>query len=94
VAPVTDNILSRIGELFPHEHRERVAKILETECGNNLPFLEKADSHGLERYQLAALQLSQGTLEGLREAVELAKTDWRDLLVAADKLEKRTRRGA
>ena len=73
----------RIRALIPPEDRAAAARLLETECGNNLPFLEEADANTLERYQLAALKLSGGNLQGLREAVELAKVDWRDLLVAA-----------
>ncbi len=89
---LSETTLERIAELFPPEERDTVAQILQAECGNNLPFLEHADSAKLERYQLAALQLSKGTLEGLRQAVELAKVDWRDLLVAAEALEKRSGR--
>jgi hypothetical protein len=37
----------------------------------------------LERYRYAALKLSGGDLGRLRQAIELAKSDWRDLLVAA-----------
>ena len=32
----------------------------------------------------AALKLSEGNLDRLREAIGLAKTDWRDLLMAAE----------
>ena len=87
VIGVSERTRDGIRELFPPEHCAAVAHILETECGNNLPFLEHADANMLERYQLAALKLSRGTLEGLREAVDLAKVDWRDLLVAADSLD-------
>jgi len=37
-----------------------------------------------ERVRAAIVLLANGTLSGFREAVELAKTDWRDLLVAAE----------
>ena len=33
---------------------------------------------------IAALKLSEGNLDRLREAIGLAKTDWRDLLMAAE----------
>ena len=52
-------------------------------CGNNLFSLETLDPIELERFQFAALKLSGGSLEGLRRAVHLAETDWRDLLTAA-----------
>ncbi len=38
----------------------------------------------LERCHFAALRLSNGNLEALVEAIELAQTDYRDLLMAAD----------
>ena len=45
--------------------------------------VSKSASGGLDRVHLAALKLAGGTLAGLREAIELAERDWRDLLVAA-----------
>jgi hypothetical protein len=73
----------RLEILFGVEDRAAAARMLVEECGNNLPFLEKLDEHGLERYRFAALKLSGGDPGRLRQAVELAKQDWRDLLVAA-----------
>jgi hypothetical protein len=73
-----------VRRLFPPEQQAEVAELLRTECGNNLPFQETADAKTLERFQLAALDLSNGTLPGLHEAIDLAKTDWRDLLMATD----------
>jgi hypothetical protein len=83
VTALTETTWTSIRQLFPPELHSAVAEILEQECGNNLPLLENADAPALDRYRLAALTLSQGSLAGLRQAVDLAKTDWRDLLVAA-----------
>jgi hypothetical protein len=69
--------------LFRQGERNEAASLLAEQCGNNLPFLESLDEHGLERFQFAALKLSGGNLSRLRNAIELAKTDWRDLLMAA-----------
>ncbi|HLC05450.1 MAG TPA: hypothetical protein VJK02_20630 [Anaerolineales bacterium] len=74
---------SRIRQLFPSDLHPSVAEILEHECGNNLPFLEPPDASALERFHFAALTLRTGSLNGLRDAVDLAKINWRDLLVAA-----------
>lgn len=87
MAGLTELTWTRIRELFPPELHSAVADILEHECGDNLPFLESADPSALDRFRLAALALSQGTMAGLREAVELAQTDWRDLLLAAEATE-------
>ena len=53
------------------------------ECGNNLPFLERLNEYELERFRYAALKLSNGRLEQLRCATDIANLDWRDLLMAA-----------
>ena len=58
--------------------------MLVAECGHNLPFLEDADMIDLERFRFAALKLSEGKMDKPLDAVQLAKVDWRDLLMAAD----------
>ncbi|SDN88580.1 hypothetical protein [Afipia sp. GAS231] len=73
----------RIALLFPADERSLVRAVLSEECGNNLPFLEHLDDVKLERFQFAALKLSEGKLDKLDRAVALAKRDWRDLLMAA-----------
>jgi hypothetical protein len=83
MAVLSEATWERVRQLFPPEQHEAVARILETECGNNLPFSEKETSCGLERLRFAALKLSKGNMENLCRAVNLAKRDWRDLLVAA-----------
>lgn len=73
----------RIEVLFPESQRAEVAELLLKHCGQKLPFLEKLDEFQLERYRFAALKLSAGSIDRLREAIGLAKSDWRDLLIAA-----------
>ena len=73
----------KIRQLFPAALHDEVATVLENECGNNLPFLEAVDADALDRFRFAALKLSSGNLERLHEAIDLAKTDWRDLLIYA-----------
>lgn len=73
----------RISLLFPPNEQQLVRTILCEECGNNLPLLENLDERKLERFQFAALKLSEGKLEKLGHAIALAKADWRDLLMAA-----------
>lgn len=81
--PLSNETLERIRSLFPKSVWARVVKMMEDECGNNLPFCEDSDEFSIERIRFAALKLSEGTIEGLVDAVVLAQTDWRDLLVAA-----------
>jgi len=73
----------RLDLIFRMQDRDEAVRLLIEECGNNLPFLQTLDEKGLERVRFAALKLSGGDLGRLREAVKLAKTDWRDLLMAA-----------
>jgi hypothetical protein len=80
---VSQETEKRIELLFPPDESELVRVILSEECGNNLPFLNHLDQAQLERFQFAALKLSEGDLGKLDRAVALAKSDWRDLLMAA-----------
>src|SRR5512147_752917 len=57
---------------------------LEQECGNNLPFCDNLDEYKLERMRFAAIKLSHGTIDKLVAAIDVAKSDWRDLLMASD----------
>src|SRR2546426_6208286 len=59
-------------------------RFLASECAENLPLVHNPTPSGLERLRFAAIRLSGGSLPRLRDAIELAKSDWRDLLVASD----------
>jgi len=82
-ARLTVETKRRIDALFVPGQRDEVTRLLQDECGNNLPLLENFDEVQLERFRFAALKLSAGSLPKLHDAVRLAKVDWRDLLVAA-----------
>jgi hypothetical protein len=81
--PLSQESEERIALLFPHTERDLVRAMLVVECGNNLPGLEKVDSKVMDRFRFAALKLSEGEVSKLKKALALAKTDWRDLLMAA-----------
>ena len=57
---------------------------LEEECGSNLPSCGQQDEYGMERIRFAAIKLSQGNMLKLLKAIDEARIDWRDLLMAAD----------
>lgn len=82
-SPLSPETLRRVDILFREADRERAAQLLVDECGNKLPFCEELNSQGLERIRFAALKVGGGDLAKLRQAVEMAKIDWRDLLMAA-----------
>jgi hypothetical protein len=74
----------RVKALFSEKSRAEAIGLLVDHCGNNLHFCEDDDRVGLERIRFAALKLSGGDLVRLKQAIELAKLDWRDLLAASD----------
>ncbi len=64
--------------LFPEEDREAAYRmLLEMEEGDKIGFV------GTERAQYAALKVSHGNLDRLRKAIDVGKTDGRDLVTAA-----------
>jgi hypothetical protein len=73
----------RLDILFREEDRASAACLLVEQCGNNLPFCENSTPQSLERIRFAALKLGGGDLLKLQQAIDLAKVDWRDLLMAA-----------
>lgn len=81
--PLTDATLDRIVRVFSLEDRDLVSTLLIEECGDNLPLSKAANPDSIERIRFAVLKLSGGDLNALRRAIDLAKVDWRDVLVAA-----------
>lgn len=83
VTPLSSFTRARLSVMFRDRDRAEAVRLLEVECGRNLPFCEGSTPEDLERLRFAALKLSGGNLKDLRLAIQLAKTDWRDLLLAA-----------
>ena len=81
--PLSNEARRRVDALFDGDEARQAAELLVNECGPNLPLVHRADPISLERLRYAALKLSGGRLDALREAVELARIDWRDLLMGA-----------
>jgi hypothetical protein len=81
--PLSPETERRVSALFDTEFRAEASKLLIEQCGNNLPFCRSDDEFKLERIRFAALKCSAGDIAKLKRAVELAKQDWRDLLVEA-----------
>ena len=80
--PLTAGTLRRLSLVFDAAVLSEATALLEG-CGRDLPFMQDATEEGLERIRLAVLKLSGGDLARLRDAIALARTDWRDVLVAA-----------
>ncbi|MAE67902.1 MAG: hypothetical protein CMJ18_26920 [Phycisphaeraceae bacterium] len=81
--PLSPRTTSRLRALFADEDRAEAERLLVEDCGDNLPFCEGSNASSLERIRFAVLKLSDGELPKLIEAIVLAQTDWRDLLVVA-----------
>ncbi len=70
--------------LFAEAEREEARRLLQDDCADNLFGMQVATPEHLERIRYAALKLSKGSIPGLVDAIVLAQTDWRDLLVVAE----------
>jgi len=81
--PLTDATVNRVDTMFPLADQHLVCALLIQECGDNLPLSTTASSAAIERIRFAVLKLSAGDLNELQRAIDLAQTDWRDVLVAA-----------
>ena len=81
---LSEGTRQRLRRLFRAEDAAEAERLLMAGCGDNLQIGEAATPISLERFRYAALRLSGGDLERLREAVRLAQLDWRDLLMATD----------
>jgi hypothetical protein len=74
-------IEKRLEALFAPEYRDQARTMLVEQCGENIPGWKSA---GLERLRCAVLKSSDGDLGKLQSAIDLAKIDFRDALMAAD----------
>jgi len=83
VLRLSDPTMARVRALFASDEQEAAIRLLEDDCGSNLPFCESATSESAERIRFSALKLSGGNLRELRSIVDHAKIDWRDVLVWA-----------
>ncbi len=76
---MTTGTEQRVTILFGPNDIELVSSLLTDECGPNLTEYPEL----LERIRFAVLKLSRGDLNALQRAIDLAKLDWRDVLVCA-----------
>ena len=74
-----------LAALFDREDCEEAERILRMDCcPDAVPGLSRNASNKNERVYHAALKLSGGSLPKLYDAIALAQTDDRDLLMATD----------
>ena len=75
--------IERVNLLFNESERQAVIKLIKEACGSNLPFCENTTPEQSERIPFAVLKLSEGNFAKLERAILIAKSDWRDVLVAS-----------
>ena len=80
---LSEKTAGRVSTLFPKNQWREVEDLLKIECGENIPFCENSNKYEMERIRFAVLKLSEGNIEKLVQGIELAQTDWRDLLMMA-----------
>lgn len=73
----------RLEQLFAPGDRAEAETLLERECGASQLFIDAKDRETILRVHCAVLKLSAGSLPALREAIRVAREDWRDSLVGA-----------
>lgn len=73
-----------INKYFSDNDKSKVMQILMNECRNNLPLSGTWTVSEFERIWFAIIKVSDGQFDIFQRAVELAKIDWRDLLVSAN----------
>ena len=82
IVPLSEGARQRLPLVFAPEDRRPAQQLLENECGAGIGDFGDAPA-AYDRVRFAAMKASHGRLEGLRRAVAMARTDWRDLLVEA-----------
>ena len=88
---LTPAVVEEIGKHFPTMQHDFVKQILDQECGRTIPLCREATAQELEYIRLCVLRLSKGDFSELREWIELANIDQRDVLLAASALMKKMR---
>jgi hypothetical protein len=80
---LSQRVKSVVERVFSTNEIELAKTLLIHDCGNNVPQCEEHTPEKMDRIRLAAIKSSNGVYAKLVEAVSLANTDWRDLLMAA-----------
>ncbi len=81
--PLSHRTIERIRLLFDESDRDTVARALVERCGDNLPLVHSSYVSLAERIRFAVLKLSGGRVAELERHLQVAATDWRDVLLAA-----------
>lgn len=80
LSPRTTQLVEKI---FAQKDIPEATQWLEEECGNKLPFCNSNDEFQMERIRFATIKLSEGEISKLLQAIDVARMDWRDVLMAS-----------
>ncbi|MEH6687119.1 MAG: hypothetical protein V7693_07595 [Halopseudomonas sabulinigri] len=83
MSELSPNTKSVVEKLFKSREAKEVCDMLEIDCGTESLGCEGWTPEQMERIRFAVLKFGGETDGGLEAAIELANTDWRDLLMAA-----------
>ena len=83
MSPVTPRTHRLLARLFSPQQQALLVTRLETECGSESLGCNGWTPEQMERIWFAVLRLSFEQPERTDQAFQLAKADWRDLLMAA-----------
>lgn len=79
---LTGFVLEKLRETFAPQFQDEAIRALETGLTFHLPFVVTAAE--LERVRLAVIKVAAGDLEELRRQVNVAQSDWRDVINDAE----------
>ena len=84
IAPIalSEAAEQRLQLVFAPEERREARRMLVYECGAGIEQWG-SDPAAYDRLRFAAMKASFGRIEGLRRAIAIAQTDWRDLFMEA-----------
>lgn len=80
---LSEKTLEAIDNLFSPKERVSIQELLESECSKLALGCESWTDTQMERIWFAVLKLGSNNSQLFLEAVELARIDWRDLLISA-----------
>ncbi len=81
--PLTKKVNKLLELLFEEPLLSKLARRLEIEAAENIPFHNNSKSADMDRIRFSILKVIATNVDSEENAFDLAKTDWRDLFVAA-----------
>lgn len=73
--PLSSELAQRLEHTFGPESRDEARRILEEECGRNIPGWEIV---AIEEMRTLAIEFSGGSIDRLQQCIDVAKCDFRD----------------